>query len=780
MIYARIIRNEVARKLGPLAAVFAFILLSAMLLASGAGLIVELSGSLDRLFDEAETPHFVQMHSGTIDPARIEAWGSDHTMVEDTQVVEMITIDGSSLVLPGAAGSEAGSVMDISFVVQNEDFDYLLGTENSVARVEPGTVGVPVYYAAEKGVERGEVLTVSGNGLSRELRVSHIIRDSQMNPAIVHSKRFLVHPTDYRQLRAHFPDTEYLIEFRLSDPERIDTFTADYEASGLPNRGPVVDQTLFRLLGGISDGIIATVVIILSLLLMLIAVLCLRFTILATVEEDYREIGVMKAVGMPARKIKGVYLSKYLVLGGAAALAGYLAARPVTGVLSGNIMQYIGEAPAGAAGILIPLAAAGFVFLLVYLSARLVLRRFNRISAVEALRAGAQTDAPRPGRALPVHRAKLLNVNLFLGARDALLRFRLFGLLILVFFFAAAISLVPLHFLSTMRSPEFISYMGIGRSDIRIDVRQAGESSDGFEELVSRIAADEDIEQFSVLTTSTFTLLRDTGEEESFAVQTGDFTVFPLDYLRGEAPTAEDEIALSHLNSTDLDKNLGDTLVVSADGVRRELRIVGIYQDITDGGRTAKATFPHDEDSVLARTVNLDLTPGVSKDAKAAEYSAAFGDARVTDVEGYLSQTLGNTISGLSVVTAGALTLGLIVSVLITSLFFRMLIAKDTRRIAIMRSIGFSQRAVRLQYLASSLLLLVLGIGVGTVFSNTLGQRLVSFLWSFMGAARIEFVIDPLAAYVLIPAALTAAVAVTTLSAVRRIKDRSISAAITQ
>jgi putative ABC transport system permease protein len=263
-------------------------------------------------------------------------------------------------------------------------------------------------------------------------------------------------------------------------------------------------------------------------------------------------------------------------------------------------------------------------------------------------------------------------------------------------------------------------------------------------------------------------------------VQTGDYTVFPLDYLRGEAPRAEDEIALSHLNSEELDKKLGDTLALSANGVRRELRVVGIYQDITDGGRTAKATFPPNENSVLARTVNLDLAPGVSKDTKAAEYRAAFGDARVTDLEGYLSQTLGTTISQLSTVTAGAITLGLVVSVLITSLFFRMLIAKDTRRIAIMRSIGFSQRAVRLQYLASSLLLLVLGIGVGTLFSNTLGQRVVSFLWSFMGAARIEFVIDPVKAYLLIPAALMAAVAVTTLSAVRRIKDRSISAAITQ
>jgi putative ABC transport system permease protein len=275
-------------------------------------------------------------------------------------------------------------------------------------------------------------------------------------------------------------------------------------------------------------------------------------------------------------------------------------------------------------------------------------------------------------------------------------------------------------------------------------------------------------------------LHHDNGEQESFAVETGDLTVFPLDYLRGGSPTAEDEIALSHLNSSELDKDLGDTLTLSKNGGRREFRVVGIYQDITNGGRTAKATFPHNPNSIVARTINIDLAPGVSKEAKVTEYGTELDDARVTDLEDYLSQTLSNTISQLTTVTVGALAIGIIVSVLITSLFFRMLIAKDSRRIAIMRSIGFSQRAIRVQYLVSSLLLLLVGIGVGTLFSNTLGQRLVSFLWSFMGAARIEFVIDPLRAYILIPLALMAAVAVTTLSVVTHIKDRSISATIAE
>jgi putative ABC transport system permease protein len=778
MIYTRIMRNEVARKRGALTVVFAFIFLAALLLAAGASLIVELAGALDGLFAAARTPHLVQMHAGELDRERIEAWGRGHELVEETQVAEMITVDGSALLLPGADAPQADSIMDTSFVVQNKRFDFLLDGSNEVARVSRGEIGVPVYYAEEKGVRPGDRLTVIAGDRSRAYTVGPIIRDSQMNPAIVHSKRFLVHPRDYRELRTWFPETEYLVEFRLTDPAHTDTVAKHYEAAGLPNRGPMVDQQLFRLLNGVSDGIVAVVVIVLSLLLMLIAVLCLRFTILATVEEDYRQIGVMKAVGMPGRRIRQLYLAKYLAIGGGAALAGWIASRPLAGVLTAGIMRYIGPAAPGPATLLVPAAAAAAVFALVYLSAIVILRRFNRVSAVEALRAGVEAETPRPGRAVPLRRAKALDMNVFLGARDALLRIRLFGLLVLVFFFAAAITLVPLHFLSTMRAESFITYMGIGASDIRIDLRENGAAAQQAEAALDRIASDRDVQRVAVYTTTRATLLLEDGERESFAVETGDFTVFPLEYLRGRAPRGASEIALSHLNSSELGTGIGDTLRLETNGVTREVRVVGVYQDITDGGRTAKAAFAHEEGAVVARTVSIDLEPGVPVAEKVREYADALGHARVTHLEEYLRQTLGSTISGLLSVSIGALLLGGAVSVLITSLFFRMLVARDARRIAIMQSIGVSQRGIRIQYLTTALLLLLLGIAAGTLFSNTLGPRLVSFLWSFMGAPRIEFVIEPVAAYLLVPSLLVLVVGVTTLINVSAIRNGRITAAL--
>jgi putative ABC transport system permease protein len=69
---------------------------------------------------------------------------------------------------------------------------------------------------------------------------------------------------------------------------------------------------------------------------------------------------------------------------------------------------------------------------------------------------------------------------------------------------------------------------------------------------------------------------------------------------------------------------------------------------------------------------------------------------------------------------------------------------------------------------------------LGTIFANTAGQRLVSMLWAFMGAAQINFVVDPLQAYLLIPLLLMLTVSITTVASIAGIKDTSIHQMITE
>ncbi len=764
--------------------VFAFMFLSAWLVASGSNLIMELSNALNSLFTTAQVPHFIQMHAGEIDQAEIDRWTAANNLVAAQQTVEMITIDGASMYLGDSPTAEENSIMDISFVQQNDDFDFLLDLDNQIIQVAPGEIAVPIYFMQEKQLKIGDNVRISNLPLETDFTIVAFVRDAQMNPAIVHSKRFVVHADDYAKLAGHFQEKEYLIEFLLTDTDRMDEFSVAYLSSDLPKKGPSLDATLFKTLNALTDGIVAGVVIVLSLLLMIIAILCLRFTMLATIEEDYREIGVMKAIGIAQTDIKRIYLSKYLAMGILASLLGYLASLVSHRYLAANILLYIGHASKSLLQYAIPAVAAASIALIVTLACLLILRRVNQITAVEALRSGGVGETLKNIKFLRLGHSRVLDINILLGLRDVVQRFRMFGLLCFVFFFCACIVIIPIHFLTTMTSPTFIAYMGIGQSDIRIDLRQSAEIVGRFDRMIASIANDPDVERFAPMVTSQFKMVLSNGEMETINIETGDFTLFPLDYLDGTAPQNEGEIALSFLKAQDMEKNVGDSVTLLVNEQAQTLKVSGIYQDVTNGGRTAKAVLPallsFNPENTLWYTINLDLKSPDKIAEKVQEYSTAFAPARVTDLEGYVAQTLGNTIAQLQKVTLIAVVAGLLVSVLMTALFLKMLIARDGSQIAIMKSLGFSLRHIRTQYLTKTLFLLAIGILLGTIFANTAGQRLVSLLWTFMGAAQISFVIDPVQAYLLLPLLLMLTVSMTTFISIVGIKDTRIIQMITE
>jgi len=776
MIMGRMLKKDFLRKKLITIVVFAFIFMSALLVASGTNLMIELGNSLNALFATANTPHFVQMHAGPLDQTAIDSWAAANELVATQQTVEMITMDGSNLYLGTSQTPEENSIMDISFVTQNEGFDFLLDMNNEIIQLAPGEIAVPVYYSQQQNLAIGDAVRVNTGAEEMVFTIAAISRDSQMNPAIIHSKRFLIHEQDYASLRETIAETEYLIEFLLVDDTLIGEFASAYQASDLPKTGPAVDQGLFKTLNALSDGLVAGVVILMSLLLIVIAILSLRFTLLATIEEDTREIGVMKAIGIARADIKRIYLAKYVVMGAAAVFLGYLTSLLLNQVLSANMLLYIGSASKSVLQTAVPFIAASSIFLIVTLSCVVMLRRFNRITAVEALRSGSVGDSMQRFPMLNLKRGRVLNINVYLGIRDVVQRARLYGLLAFVFFFCAVIIIIPIHFLTTIQSPTFISYMGIGQSDIRLDLNQSEDVVDRFDSAIATLTDDPDVAKLSPLVTSQFTIMQSDGTLETLYIETGDFSLFPLDYVNGTAPQQENEIALSYLNANEMEKQIGDTVTLVIEGQERAMVVSGIYQDVTNGGRTAKATLPYNPQAVLWYTINLDLVSDANIEEKVLAYSQLFGSARITDMAGYVSQTMGNTVQQLKTVTMVTVVVGLAVSVLITSLFLMMLISKDSNQIAIMRSLGFSLRNIRIQYLTRALFLLAFGIVLGTLFSNTLGQQMVSVVWSLFGASRIKFVIDPLQAYVAYPLLLMVTVSATTILSTRtEIKESNIA-----
>lgn len=755
-MYSRIIRNDIRNSKAATLTTLIFVAAAAMLVALSAVLIVNLTGAIDTLMTRAKTPHFVQMHSGELDRERLKAFAEQNDKIQAWQVLEFLNVEGARIAIDGRPLTD--SVQDNGFSIQSGQFDYLLDLDGKVITVRDGEVYVPVSYLKAGSAKVGSTVQVEG----RSLTVAGFLRDSQMNSMLASSKRFLVSPHDYVAILPS-GSTEYLIEFRLKDLSALSSFETDYTAAGLEANGPAITYTLFRILNAISDGLMIGVILLASVLVVIIAFLCIRFTLLATMESDYREIGVMKAIGLRVSDLRKIYLAKYAAIAALGSLLGYALSFVFRGLLLENIRLYMGESGNALLAPVCGMIGVALVSLTIVAYVNRVLKRFRSISAVEAIRFGVSQDAHAGAGRWTLSRNRLLNTNVLLGVKDVLARKRLYITLLAVLMISSFLMIVPQNLYHTISSRSFITYMGIGDSDLRLDIQQTSGIPQKAAEIAGFMEEDTDVTRHAVLTTRALKVKLDNGLEERIKVELGDHSVFPVAYSEGGRPQGENEIALSAVNAKELALKTGDTMTLVVDGEARKLTVCGIYSDVTNGGKTAKAVFSTDSAEAMWSTIYAKLADSSLTGSKVNEYAKQFNYAKVSDIHEYVKQTFGSTISAAGKAAWTAIAVMLVINVLITLLFMRMLVAKDRYPIAVLKSLGFRNSDLTAQYYTRSIVILLAGTLLGTLLANTLGQSLAGAVISSFGASAFRFVVNPLSAYVLCPLMMLGSVLIATI-----------------
>jgi putative ABC transport system permease protein len=245
--------------------------------------------------------------------------------------------------------------------------------------------------------------------------------------------------------------------------------------------------------------------------------------------------------------------------------------------------------------------------------------------------------------------------------------------------------------------------------------------------------------------------------------------VFPIAYARGRSPRTQNEIALSHLNADALGTEVGDAITVVIDGRPRELTVCGIYSDVTNGGRTAKAVFDESLADVLWSVVAAELVDSAVVDHKVQAYSDRFDFAKVSGIEEFIRQTFGTTIESIRRVSSIAFVVALTISLLVSLLFVRMLVARDRYPIAVLKAVGYTTADIRTQYAIGSILIATLGVLFGTLLANTSGEALARMAIAWFGASSFDFTIDVGFSYFIGPLSMVAVTIAGTLAATRKV-----------
>ena len=726
-MYRRLILNDCKNNKFTTIATCIFMTLNAALLGLCILLFVSLSGSIDKLMEVAKTPDFLQMHTGDLDEDDIAGFAKGRNDVESMQICKFLNIPNSQILIGDKTFD--GNMQDNGVCCQSERFDYLVGMDNNVIYPVADQVYVPVCYKNEYDIVPGDLMHIG----SETLTIAGFIRDSQMNSMMASSKRFLVSREYYDKLRT-IGSEEYLIEFKLKKGSDIGAFSTAYEDALLPGNGPTITYPLIRMMNALSDGMMIMVILLISAAMLFISTLCIRCLILTGLEKDKYEIGMMKAVGVSGKDIRRMYISKYLILSATGTVFGFMIALFAAGPLSAQMKALYGDA--GNHGLIYILMIAGEVLVeaMILLSINRTLKGIDKAPTVAVLNGIGSFGKKK---------------NLWIPA----------GIITAVSVF---MMLVPLNLSSTLKAPEFVTYMGIGSGQIRIDVRQTEDVSGISENLGKELSKDQSVSDFVLMRTGSYKVKMPDSQTYNLLIENGDHSKFPVKYSKGSFPKSDREIALSILNARELGLDIGDNIDVclkSPDGstVQRTCIISGIYSDITNGGKTAKACFDSesDETPVMWSIFYVSLNDeGLVRDWT-EKFRNAHGSAKesikVTSIKEYLDGVYGQTISNIgnaSVVTSVFVMIVLFVVIL---LLLRLLIWRERSDSSLKKALGFTSRDVQNEYLKNVFLVSAIGIVVGILAGVFPGQLLAGIFLSSLGAQGFRFIINPVQVFVLVP-----------------------------
>lgn len=706
----------------------AFVAVSVAMISLTAMLFSNLTGAINQLMNIAKTPDYLQMHTGEFDKTELENFVNDTDVISDYQVLTFLNLDNSILSINGK--SLLDSTQDNGLCIQGNGFDYMMDRNNQLPVVMPGQIYVPVCYESVYEVEIGDVMQI-GN---EELSVAGFIRDSQMNSMMASSKRFLVCEEDFERLKS-LGSEEYLIEFLLEEGTDTNTFKTAYENAALPMNGPTITRPLIKMMNTLSDGIMIFIILLISLLILIISLVCIRFMLLTRVVSEASEVGIMKAIGISRKDIRSMFLSRYLVLVLVGVIVGVGLSAIMFQPLSAQMQKLYGVSANVIEKYLYAVIGGGMIGGAIILFILQILKKLNNQTAIKALTGAVCTEKKKSNKLC----------------------------ITLITMIAVFLMMIPSNLYTTLSSPEFITYMGIGKADFRMDLRESSNSAQQFKNLENMLANDNEITAYALYQTCSTPVRLQDNTVMNLLMEYGNHTLFPVTYHKGAAPQKDTEVALSYLLSEELHLYPGDSLFVNQNGEYKLCTISGIYSDITNGGKTAKIYLENTdelfEQNVMWRIAYVNVKDSWNMKQVMEKYAAS--GAEVVDIASRVTATYGPTLAQIQRADVLVKLICATIIFLVIMLFVRMILANQRKQISIKKALGFKTSDISKSFRLSCTKYILAGILSGSMLGCILGEKICGLALSSLGAVGFTFEINILSVVInILVGSITALVAV--------------------
>ncbi len=755
----RILKNDLKRKKTMNVILFLFIILATMFVSSGINNVATIINGTDYYLDKANIGDFIIITMGD------NAVGSLDKMLETENAVKdyrkECVVFGAQDNVTTENGSSVKCKNSIIYQSIKTSVIHFFNIKNEkVTNVDPGHIYVSGDFMKDNGFEIGDIICLKHSGLKMSFILDGMVKDALLGSEFMGNTRFILNDKDMQKLF----NNEVIYNHYRGEICYIDTDDLQAMKSAMSDVSNVAfDGTRSTIkMCYVMDMILAFVILILSICLIIVSFIVLKFSITFTIMEEFREIGVMKAIGLSNMKIRSLYIIKYLILAIVGSTIGFIASIPFGNLLleSASQKMVLGHDNTMLMNLLGSLLVVGVIVLFAYLCTGKV----KKSSPVDAIHNGQTGERYKNKSVLRIHQYPINNA-FFMAFNDILSHPKRFMTIMISFGICTLFVLIMVNTTATFKSPNLISTLGkeshLYVTDVADVMNYMNTSSKSDMKKKLNKMADE-LNEKGIPSQLCIELqykypMTFNGNKYVLSCQQGLNTkMTDYVYTKGVIPQNNHEIAITPQISEMTGAKIGDIITIHYGEKDVDCMVTAYFQTMNLLGEVIRLheDAPTNFSNIsTAMSYQIDFTDNPSKEeieTRKEKIKKLYNNDKVMNTTEYCIDCTGVTDTLESIQTL-LLGITLIVVVLVTVLMERSFIADEKSQIAILKAIGFKDSMIIKWHVYRFGLVAFSAVIIAAILSVPMTEFCITPIFSMMGATNIDYCIDPLQIFVLYP-----------------------------
>ena len=757
-MFYEILKRDIKRKKTMNLIIFIFVIMSVTFVCSSVSNLSSTFSSIDDYFTEAGIGDFVAL----------ERYGEGKTAKEVAEALPYVKDIKVEEVLYNAEGIEikTGESIVISDIVVIGSIErrinkYYTSDNTELTEIEKGGVYIRPSNLETLKSEVGDTIKISMDGISKEYKILGMLKDPVFGGSMMDAPKFVISEADFQDyLKGENIDLYkgFLDYFYTEELDKISKdLTECTNIAFMADKGTIKFTYMMEM-------IVALLLMIVSICLIIIALIILKFTISFTISEEYKEIGIMKAIGIPSTGIRVLYLVKYFTLSILGALIGFCVSFPFADMMMKKTRETIVVSQDGSVMLSI-ISALAVIAVVMFFSFRAT-RNIKKFTPVDAIRNGSTGERYKKKGILKLHKSGAQPV-FFMAVNDILSGLKRFVIMLVVFCIGILLIMVILSTVSTLKSGKLVRWLGVTESEVYLSSTKniTDYHNDNGKELLRNdlnkireivsengmpcIVKAEVIFKYSIkkgdLATNSTTFL-------GVNTDTNDYD----NYLEGSAPQNTNEIAIHYALMEKIGAKIGDKVTLTDQDGSREYIISGTMETMTNMGEGIRLYQDDDRNYNYMNGIwgiQIDFTDDPSEkevEKRIEKIKELLPDYKVMTPGGYTDKVI-HAASYMDETKGIILIVVLFINILVVVLMEKSFLTKERGEIACLKAIGFKNSSIVIWQTLRVFIVLILSTILAIILNNPVCQISSGAVFRAAGAKKIIFDPNILESYIIYP-----------------------------